>query len=692
MMDLLPNFQSFQAFLGLLLGFGFVIFVHELGHFLAAKWVGIKVTQFAIGFGHAVLSYRKGIGVRVGSTTRVYDRRIRAYLQEAGETGEEAEPDSARLDAATEALGLSETEYRLNWMPLGGYVKMLGQEDMDPKAASQDPRAFNRKSIGARALVISAGVVMNVIFGVLFFILCFMRGVEFPPATVGGVIPQMPAAEAFAEGHAEDPAYEGLKAGDRLLMVGDRPVDDFMDFAVGVALARRGQTLRVTVERGGDRLVYPITPRVDKKGSKLMSVGILRPISLQINDRPHPPLPAELVAAGVRPGMTVTTVDGRPVDRHHVFLEAVAASGGKPVAIGFTDEATGTAVTVEMQPTPLLRPSQTGPPHLFGLVPATVVLETAAGSPAAEAGTRAGDVFAKVDGVPWPYLETLQSTITGTEGRPFEVSVLRDGETVSLGSMQTNRHGLIGVTLGFAMAHARVSRCLADEPFGPLDLLGGTRIAAIGDVTVRGYADMQRALHAAVAAMPEGGSLTVRYELPVKEVSLHEATVAFTAAQADALAAAGWGKPDGLVFRNLLEPVKADSPLDAAMMGIRKTHQFILQTYSTLHRLLFEHTVKPSHLRGPVGIMDEGTKVARQGWPYLLFFLGLISVNLAVINFLPIPIVDGGLMVFLIIEKLKGSPVSARIQTAAFIVGLVLIGSIFLITLRYDIPRLFGGG
>ena len=75
----------------------------------------------------------------------------------------------------------------------------------------------------------------------------------------------------------------------------------------------------------------------------------------------------------------------------------------------------------------------------------------------------------------------------------------------------------------------------------------------------------------------------------------------------------------------------------------------------------------------------------------MLFFLGLISVNLAVINFLPIPIVAGGLMLFLIVEKLKGSPVSARIQTAAFIVGIVLIGSIFLLTLYYDAGRILGG-
>ncbi len=107
---------------------------------------------------------------------------------------------------------------------------------------------------------------------------------------------------------------------------------------------------------------------------------------------------------------------------------------------------------------------------------------------------------------------------------------------------------------------------------------------------------------------------------------------------------------------------------------------------------LFQGTVPVKELRGPIGIAHIGTKVAKQGWSYLMFFLGLISVNLAVVNFLPIPITDGGLMLFLIVEKVKGSPVSPRVQTAAFFIGLALIGSVFLITLFHDTTRLFSGG
>ena len=103
----------------LILGFGFVVFWHELGHFIAAKWAGVKVEQFAIGFGHAICSWRQGMGWRWGSSGKEYEQMLRS-------------------DFAGAKVG--ETEYRLNWLPLGGYVKMLGQDDLKPGAVSDDPR------------------------------------------------------------------------------------------------------------------------------------------------------------------------------------------------------------------------------------------------------------------------------------------------------------------------------------------------------------------------------------------------------------------------------------------------------------------------------------------------------------------------------------------------------------------------
>src|SRR4051812_6295860 len=133
----------------LIVGFGFVIFWHELGHFLAAKWVGIRVEQFAVGMGQALISYRKGVGVKLGSTKGEYDKRVTALLDEQHKDSlqlrEKIEYTQDQRSAAADKLGLGETEYRLSWIPVGGYVKMLGQDDMRPGADADDPRAFNRK-------------------------------------------------------------------------------------------------------------------------------------------------------------------------------------------------------------------------------------------------------------------------------------------------------------------------------------------------------------------------------------------------------------------------------------------------------------------------------------------------------------------------------------------------------------------
>src|SRR4051794_26173168 len=94
----------------LILGFGFVIFWHELGHFLAAKWVGIKVEQFAVGFGQAVFSWRKGIGVRAGNTQRDYKRKIDEYLARSKKAqlanGGTVEYSDREISQAAAELGL----------------------------------------------------------------------------------------------------------------------------------------------------------------------------------------------------------------------------------------------------------------------------------------------------------------------------------------------------------------------------------------------------------------------------------------------------------------------------------------------------------------------------------------------------------------------------------------------------------
>ncbi len=360
---------STGAFIQIIIGLGVLIFVHEFGHFAMAKWVGINVAQFSIGFGRAVVAYRKGIGFTNGKTEKEYNRRVSEYLadramakdgegkeeQNNGEgEGEGNDSDkskvegvesSGELDAtpgeieeANTALGLGETEYRFNWMPLGGYVKMVGQDDMDPTNISKNPRAFNNKPIWARLCVVSAGVIMNVIFGAVFFMVAFMIGVKFPPAEVGAVLAGSPAATTAAEGH---PEIVGLRAGDVITSIGGEKPIDFMDLFVASVLAGPEEIVELEVERrdiggigdiGGDdgveaaRLIFRLKPVVNPD-SGMLSVGISPPISLELLPKMSE-LSDVFERAGVEPGWKLTAVDGEAVSAFWQYDKILSRASG----------------------------------------------------------------------------------------------------------------------------------------------------------------------------------------------------------------------------------------------------------------------------------------------------------------------------------------------------------------------------
>jgi regulator of sigma E protease len=136
--------------------------------------------------------------------------------------------------------------------------------------------------------------------------------------------------------------------------------------------------------------------------------------------------------------------------------------------------------------------------------------------------------------------------------------------------------------------------------------------------------------------------------------------------------------------------LKGDNAFHAIVIGVHKTYYFTRQVYEMMHRMIFSRSIGVENIAGPVGIVSLGGKVARAGLAEFLFFMAIISANLAVINFLPLPIVDGGLMIFLIIEKIKGSPVSLRVQIATQMLGLFLIIGAFLYVTYQDVLRLAG--
>jgi len=201
---------------------GVLVFFHELGHYLAARWRGVYVETFSVGFGKAIASW--------------YDRHG--------------------------------TQWRISWLPLGGYVKMHGQER--PEEVSDEVRAswkpgltFHEKSVGSRAIIVAAGPIANFFLAAVLFAGLFMAvGRPVTSPVIGEVLPNGAAARA------------GLLAKDRIEKIGDERIKSFEDIQ-RIITAHPVETLTVTVQRDGvDKDVVVVTEAREVGGKRIGLLGI----------------------------------------------------------------------------------------------------------------------------------------------------------------------------------------------------------------------------------------------------------------------------------------------------------------------------------------------------------------------------------------------------------------------------------
>lgn len=711
------------------LGFSLIIVIHELGHFLAARWAGIRVLAFAVGFGPALVSYRKGLGWRRGSSEAEYKSMVQA--------------DKVGIQKA-DVHRVSTTEYRLNALPFGGYVKMLGQDDSDATVRSDEPDSYQTCKVWKRMIVISAGVVMNILLAGLLFVIVFMAGLDVEAPKVGFVDPDFPAGKAVAVNAKELGVTEpGLKPGDLVLRIDGGKPANFNDLFLASAMASPGKSIRVEVQREGipTPLLFDITPKRDDM-TKMLQLGIGPAASRQLlkptGTAEDKALNDMLTRAGfgaVPSGAYLVRVgDDTTISSAYELLDAARKSGGAPVPVEFSwtpgdgshkgpgrDTFTGEMKPRREMEGSLFRIDANSPParvpHVLGLMPVMGV--GAVTDRAKEAGLRAGDVFAQIGSVEWPSLPEGIAEIRRSKGSKIRVVVVRKDEAgadreVTLENVPVNREGQIGFNLDdSSQTSTRVTNWPASlaasvsedgtqgdrrEPASAsLNLLRGSRITKVGDRAVTNLEDVTNALidstRTAFESSAERAEVALTVVLPVKsEGAAAEQTLTWSIPRDElkslhslswlATISPGWFEPEKFIQ-------KANGPFDAIGMGIAQTRSVMTSTYVTFARL-FQGSVKIEHLKGPVGIADVGTKVARKGFVWLLFFLALISVNLAVVNFLPIPIADGGHFLFLLYEQITGKPVSVAVQNVAAIAGLMLVIGMFLLVTYNDIANLIG--
>ena len=697
----------------LLVGLGLVIFVHEMGHFLLAKAAGIKVERFALGFGPRLFGFKKG-----------------------------------------------DTDYCVKLLPLGGYVKMLGQEDLKPQdEAPADPRAFNNKSVGARLLVVSAGVVMNVIFaGVLFVIVCLI-GIRFGAPVVGDTLPGWPASQAeieWLEAPSTQPAgtpatrpatEKGLRAGDRivridgeglLLKILGSDVARFRKLPIIAALSDKDDKYTLTIERevGGEtrigRTTLNLKPTLSPSGSgeRIPGFGIA-----QARDTLMGELRGYSKDGPFRPKDRVVAVDGREI-RHFWDITRVAKTfTGQPVTVTVLrnkgrrgsvrvsvadvrpELRTNARRVVFLKDGTVLRGERVGHEYVnrddkvvelitfqpldgpavellvtqealademldvLGLVPRVRVLGVEGDRPADKAGLKAGDVIVGYGDRGAPTWREIMALSKKFAGKGTHIVVWRGGETLEpkwIVPKRKGENGLVGMLVGVDMEHLAVAGVRADSPAAGAGLRAGDVVEEVGGRPVGSWAELLAALRE-----QDGPEVTVAYR---RGVQRRTARVRLDGGNFDADDYVWRLFPGPPGFSQLMGPEVRLGPVKALGWGFRETFGFLAQTYSTL-RSLIRGNISHKEMLGPVGIASMGIQVGRESIVHFIYFMAIISISLAVVNFLPIPVVDGGLAVFLIIEKIRGRPLSVRVMNVVQVIGLAMILFVFVAVTWSDITR-----
>jgi regulator of sigma E protease len=534
---------------------GVLIFVHELGHFLMAKLFDVKVLRFSLGFGPPIGIGRWKLAFRRG-----------------------------------------ETEYLAAWFPLGGYVKMVGEnpeggealEGEDTLAPGEEHRAFNRKPVWQRLLILFAGPAMNLLLPVLIFAVVLMIGMPRPAPVVGTVEPSSPAEQA------------GLRVGDRVLAIAGEPVRWWDDVEDAIR-ARAGERVPLRIERGGETLdvALPVEVRsgLDAYGGTAQvgfaGLGHLR-MAPVIG---IPGAEAAASAAGLRSGDRVVSVNGEPVEDWTQFVERYAAAQGEVLLA--VERAGAEGAEPEKAE---LRVSALGSVEALGVVPATVlVAQVSPDSPAERAGLQPGDLIVAVDGRPVGSFASFSELVRASNGRALDIVTARAGERRELRIQPERKEADTGLGI-------------PEERW----LIGITAQAA----AVQGAMELDR----------------------------------------------------------------VPNPLAAFPRGIAMTAD-ITRTFLGGFSRIVTGEVSRKQLAGPIGIAQIAHNAFERGWQAYLSTLVLISINLAILNLLPIPVLDGGQALLIAVEGVKRSPLSLRTREIVQQIGVTFLLMLMALAFWNDLSR-----
>ena len=713
-------------------GLGFVIFVHELGHFLAAKTFGVKCEKFYVGF---------DIPLSIGPI---------------------------KLPSTLGKFRWGETEYGIGIVPLGGYVKMLGQDDDPRKAEAEaerirqggpdaplDPRSYQAKAVWQRMIIISAGVVMNVIFAVFLAAGAFLYGVPYTPTTIGSTPTGSPGWQA------------GLQPGDRILQVARMTHDDpylrFEDMATKTAMQgmRTGATpIPITVDRDSQRITLTPTPTKNLNSDKFYMVGLNPATTAVVGADPNFYSYLHEQKVDLREGDRIIAVDGEPLpidkDSGQILSYAVTskfqakwnqpiditvlrqvdgsgdASTDKP-AKGRSDaksidaNAPGTEVKLTLPPVPI---KTLGLGFAFGKI--TAIRK---GSMADSAGIKVGDVIEKIDGVAVQDALRLPMIVAEKHGKPLELTIRRAAA----------RPETTDAAKDPAAAKESASEAKADEGAELNFTLQSNDPPAFGNIgSVASQLSLENygiafsvspvvswidpAAENATAKVAVGDELTqIEFDVTPEQLAEFEKNDLSLKAEPKVVSAEDTIPsffanfqllPEGIKIRchlkrdgdtrvvvlplyytkdwywilrgvpmtPLKKTQKTESVTQALNWGLTETKRKLTDVVEFL-TILVTGRASPKNLAGPWGIARVASHEASDSPSRLLLFLTLLSANLAILNFLPIPALDGGHLMFLTWEAIRGKPLNENMQMRLTMVGVMCLLGLMAFAILNDILR-----
>lgn len=607
---------SLITILGILLGFSLTIFVHELGHFLLARRAGVRVEVFCIGIG---------------------PRMVKLYTDKSG------------------------TEYILAWLPLGGYVKMKGQEDM-PGAAPTDAGtdSYLAKTPLQKLSIISAGVVMNVIFSYILLVIAFSVGVPFGSNKIAGI------QQGFVSGNA------GFLPGDEIIKIGTRSVESWEDILTAQAFLDENKPVNIRVKRGDKELTLVTKAQKEEfaGGGEKISIpdfGFI-PERLARVAELDPTSPA--YAAGLREGMDILGIELEGESGHFKSMEGIERAiqihpGSKArlfVSAGSGEKAAASNAVREIAMT---IPADLVPDKGYFT---TAVVDPVAGAAAEKAGLKNGDLITRIQGTPVRGYEDVIAYFQKLKtDAPVQLTIRRSNEEQILTVVP--RYFVAGERYAIGVRPSTQKAALAQSVSHTEDWMkavrGGIRLGdQITEAQTRdGFVEYK--------LIRNGEKLTLK--LPITELQK---------------------KKVGKICRFSLREKLIRYPVQESLWkAFPRVKTELEEVYLFLGRL-FAGKMSVDMIGGPIRIFEVTYIVGTiKGFGYFLLLFAKIGFTLAVINFLPFPVLDGGHAVFLVYEIIFRKPAPAALvrilHTLGFVALILLFAFVITNDLRSLITRLF---